>query len=106
MPKIIFVEPDGSRREVEASSGETIMEAGMRTMVRGIIGDCGGYLNCATCHGYIDDKWAEKLPPVTDVEDDMLDCAFDRHKNSRLTCQIQMDDTLDGILVRLPERQM
>lgn len=106
MPKIVFVEPDGTRRTVDAAQGESIMEAGTRNLVRGIIGDCGGYLNCATCHGYVDEKWAALLPPVSEVEDDMLNCAFDRHENSRLTCQIVMNDSLDGIEVALPERQM
>jgi 2Fe-2S ferredoxin len=106
MPNIVFIEPDGTRRDVAATHGETIMEAGTRALVRGIIGDCGGYLNCATCHGYVDAGSPDALPPVTDMEDDMLDCAFDRQANSRLTCQIRMDDSLDGIVVRLPARQM
>lgn len=106
MPKIVFVEPDGTKREVDAAQGETIMEAGTRNLVRGIIGDCGGYLNCATCHGYVESKWTTLLPVLSEVEDDMLNCAFDRRENSRLTCQIHMDNALDGIVVELPQRQM
>jgi len=106
MPRIVFVEPTGEERAVNASEGTTIMEAARSGGIPGIIGDCGGYLNCATCHGYVEQEWLAKTSPVSEAESEMLDSAFDRRENSRLLCQITISSALDGIIIRVPGRQV
>lgn len=105
MPRIIFIEPDGATREVDAAEGQSVMEAAVQNGVQGIDADCGGCCACATCHGYVDDAWLDRLDPPDAVERDMLDFAFRRQPNSRLTCQLVVQARLDGLLVRLPESQ-
>ena len=106
MTKVTYIEPDGTKREVEASPGTTVMEAAVDNGVEGIVAECGGACSCATCHVYVDPEWAEKLTPPDAQEDGMLDCVVDRQPNSRLSCQIQLNDELDGLLVRVPETQL
>jgi 2Fe-2S ferredoxin len=99
MPKVIFVDSEGARREIDVEAGNTIMEAAIDNDVPGIVAECGGACACATCHAYIDEDWVARLPEMDDMEDAMLDSALDRKANSRLTCQISMTDKLDGIEV-------
>jgi 2Fe-2S ferredoxin len=99
MPKVIFVDSEGARREVDVEAGHTIMEAAIDNDVPGIVAECGGACACATCHAYIDEDWVARLVDMDDMEDAMLDSALDRKANSRLTCQISMTDELDGIEV-------
>ena len=99
MPKVIFVDSEGVRREVDVEAGNTIMEAAIDNDVPGIVAECGGACACATCHAYIDEDWVARLVDMDDMEDAMLDSALDRKANSRLTCQISMTDELDGIKV-------
>ena len=73
--------------------------------MEGILGECGGCCSCATCHCYVDDAWLEKVGMPDDMEKDMLDSVVDPQSSSRLSCQIQMSDDLDGLVVRLPESQ-
>jgi 2Fe-2S ferredoxin len=105
MPKIVFVQPNGSSQTVDAVAGQSLMEVATQNAVRGILGDCGGACSCATCHVYIDAPWAERLQPADDIEQGMLEGAIDPDASSRLGCQIAMSDALDGIVVRVPERQ-
>jgi len=105
MPKVIFIDHDGNSKEVEAKKGTTIMEAAVQNLVPGIDADCGGACACATCHVYVDEAWMDKLGAKDDMEDSMLDFAEDVKDNSRLSCQIQLTDELDGITVRTPEVQ-
>lgn len=105
MPRIVFIGTSGPQTVVDAAVGETIMDAARKGGVDGIVGDCGGYLNCATCHGYVEAAWMDLTPPLGDAESQMLDCAFDRRANSRLLCQIAMSDALDGVVIHVPERQ-
>jgi 2Fe-2S ferredoxin len=81
------------------------MEGAKRYTVPGIDGDCGGACACATCHVYIDSPWFERLPPMEELEHEMLDFAFDVAPNSRLGCQVKVADGLDGLTVRIPSRQ-
>ena len=67
--------------------------------------ECGGGCSCATCHVYIQDEWVDKLDAPTEMEEDMLDFAIDVKENSRLSCQIKIDKTLDGITIQTPEKQ-
>ena len=103
MPKIIYVTSDNNRHEVDVEKGYSVMEGAINNNIRGIVAECGGACACATCHGYIDEAWLEKLPPMDDMEDSMLDAAFERKPNSRLTCQIEVSDDLDGLVVHVAE---
>lgn len=103
MPKITFILNDGTRQEVEAPVGLSLLEIAHRHMVD-IEGACEGSLACATCHVIVQPEWFEQLPPVQDDEEDMLDLAFGLQKTSRLGCQIIMTEALDGLVVTLPPR--
>jgi len=105
MPTIIFIEPGGSQREVDAEVGQSVMEVAVRYGVKGIDADCGGACSCATCHGYIDEAWRDRIEPAESVELDMLEFAWRKAEGSRLTCQISVNDGMNGLLIRLPESQ-
>lgn len=106
MPEVIYVRPDGERRVLKAVIGESVMHVARRHMLPGIAGDCGGELSCATCHVFVDPAWAAALPARSASEEDMLECtAEEPTSNSRLACQIRMNDTLDGLVVHLPRTQ-
>jgi 2Fe-2S ferredoxin len=106
MPRVRFVQSDGQTSEVEALSGDSVMETAIDHDVAGIIAECGGACSCATCHVYVDPAWLPKLPAPAPIEDGMLDCVLDRQPNSRLSCQIRMRDELDGITINVPESQI
>lgn len=106
MPKVTFIQADGTSSEVEAVSGDSIMETAIDNDIRGIVAECGGACSCATCHVYVDDAWLSKLPDPDALEDGMLDCVIDRRPNSRLSCQIRVSDDIDGIAVSVPESQI
>jgi len=105
MPKIIYQTPDGVRHEVEVENGYSVMEGAINNNIEGIVAECGGACACATCHSYIDEAWIGKLAEMDDMEDSMLDAAFDRKNNSRLTCQIEVSDELDGLVVHVAENE-
>ena len=101
MPRITFIEPTGNRREVEAEIGDTLLTVAHKNDVD-IEGACEGVLACSTCHLIVDPDWYGKLMPADDDEDDMLDLAFGLTQTSRLGCQIEVTDELDGLVVSLP----
>jgi len=105
MPKIIYIEQNGTRHEIEAENGLTVMEAAVKNMVPGIDADCGGACACATCHVYVDDAWTDKTGKAEAMEESMLDFASEPKPNSRLSCQITVSNSLDGLTVHLPEFQ-
>ena len=105
MAKITFVAFDGTRHDVEAANGSTVMENAIRNGVPGIEAECGGACACATCHVYVDEAWSERVGKPEAMEEDMLDFAFDVRPTSRLSCQIRVSDALDGLVVAVPERQ-
>jgi 2Fe-2S ferredoxin len=105
MPKITYIDHGGASRTVDADNGLTVMEAAIRNDVPGIEAECGGACSCSTCHVYIADDWVERLPPVSPMEEDMLDFAYDVRTTSRLSCQIKVVDEIDGLTVTTPERQ-
>ena len=105
MPKITFIESNGTQRAVEADAGSTVMEAAIRNNIPGIEAECGGACACATCHVYVDESWREKVGPPSPMEEDMLDFGYDVRPNSRLSCQIKVSDALDGLVVNTPEKQ-
>lgn len=101
MPKMTFIERDGTRREVEAALGLSVLEIAHRHGVD-IEGACEGSLACSTCHVIVDPSWFTKLVDPTEDEEDMLDLAFDLQETSRLGCQLIMTEALDGLVVKLP----
>ncbi|WP_420409695.1 2Fe-2S iron-sulfur cluster-binding protein [Hoeflea sp.] len=105
MTKISIVAFDGTRFDVDAENGSTVMENAIRNSVPGIEAECGGACACATCHVYVDDAWTETVGSPEPMEEDMLDFAFDVRPTSRLSCQIKVRDELDGLVVHVPERQ-
>ena len=105
MAKITYIEHNGTEHVVEVATGMTVMEGARDNNIPGIDADCGGACACSTCHVYVHPDWVEKLPAKDDMEEDMLDFAFDVRPSSRLSCQIKVRDELDGLVVRVPERQ-
>lgn len=105
MPKITYIESNGTSHEVEAEAGMTVMEAAVKNSVPGIEAECGGACSCATCHVYVSEDWREKTGQPDEMEEDMLDFAFDVRESSRLSCQIKVSDELDGLVVNVPEKQ-
>ncbi|MHA1522874.1 MAG: 2Fe-2S iron-sulfur cluster-binding protein [Alphaproteobacteria bacterium] len=105
MAKITFIEHDGTAHEVEAQEGASVMESAIKNLVPGIEADCGGACACATCHVFVDAKWTAAVGGPSEMEEDMLDFAFDVRDNSRLSCQITVSEKLDGLVVRTPEKQ-
>ena len=101
MPKMVFVEQNGMRREVDAPLGLSVLEIAHKHGVN-IEGACEGSLACSTCHVIVDPAWFNKLAKPTEDEEDMLDLAFDLQETSRLGCQIIMTEALDGLVVKLP----
>ena len=105
MAKITFVDFEGTSREVEANPGGSVMSAAVSNNVPGIDADCGGSCSCATCHVYVDSEWLDKTGDVSAVEEAMLSLSADRKENSRLSCQINITEELDGLVVTTPEFQ-
>jgi ferredoxin, 2Fe-2S len=105
MPRIVFIEPDGFRHEIDAPVGITLMEAAKQNGVKGILALCGGACACATCHVYVDAAWVPKLGVREEMEEGMLESAWQARDNSRLSCQIHVTADLDGLVVSVPQRQ-
>ena len=105
MPKITYKDYQGTSKTIEVKSGLSVMEGAIQKEIPGIDADCGGSMACATCHVYVDDKWLDKIPKAEDAEIDMIDMAFEPKKNSRLSCQIIVNEELDGLVVTTPEKQ-
>jgi 2Fe-2S ferredoxin len=105
MPKITYVDFEGTTRTVDGEVGATVMETAIKNNVPGIEAECGGACACATCHVYVDEAWRPAVGDPSPMEEDMLDFGFDVRPNSRLSCQIKVTDELDGLVVRTPERQ-
>jgi 2Fe-2S ferredoxin len=105
MPKITFIEFNGTVHEVDAKVGASLMRAAVDNGVPGIDADCGGACACATCHVYVDPAWLARTGSRTEMEQSMLSFAAATQDNSRLSCQIPMTDALAGIVLRLPEGQ-
>ena len=101
MPRIVFIEADGNRKEVEAPLGLSIMEVAHKFDID-IEGACEGSLACATCHVIVEPSWYERLDEPSEDEEDMLDLAFDLQQSSRLGCQIVVTEEMEGLTVALP----
>lgn len=105
MAKITFETADGKERTVDIANGQSIMLGAVQNNVSGIDADCGGALSCATCMIYVPPEWADRLSPKTGDEDGMLQFSPHVNETSRLSCQITVDDTLDGLRVKVPASQ-
>lgn len=101
MPRIVFIEADGNRKEVDAPLGLSIMEVAHKFDID-IEGACEGSLACATCHVIVEPSWYERLDEPSEDEEDMLDLAFDLQQTSRLGCQIVVTEEMEGMTVALP----
>ncbi|HSW13277.1 MAG TPA: 2Fe-2S iron-sulfur cluster-binding protein [Solimonas sp.] len=106
MPKITFIQPGGASETVDAKPGQSVMEAATGSMIRGIVGECGGSCSCATCHVYVDEPWFSKLKPADEMEAGMLEGAVEPGPQSRLSCQIPVTEAIEGLTVRIPAGQV
>ena len=106
MAKITYIEHNGKSHTVDVPNEISVMEGAVQNNIPGIDAECGGACACATCHVYVDEKWFNKLPKKDDAEQDMLDLAFEPNKFSRLSCQIVVKDELDGLVVKMPSKQV
>ncbi len=105
MPKITYIEHNGSEHVLDVKNGLSVMEGAVKNNIPGIDADCGGACACATCHVYVDAAWADKVGAKSAMEESMLDFAENVEATSRLSCQIKVTDALDGLIVRMPESQ-
>jgi 2Fe-2S ferredoxin len=106
MPKITYIEHNGTEHTVDVAVGLSVMEGAVNNNIPGIDADCGGACACSTCHVYVDPAWVAKLPAREDMEEDMLDFAYEPNERSRLTCQVKVTLELDGLVVQMPEKQI
>ena len=105
MAKVTYIDSHGNSKSIEVDNGLTVMEGAIQNNITGIDADCGGSMACATCHVYVEEKWLDKLPKAEEGEIDMIDMAFEPKKNSRLSCQLIVNEKLDGLQVTTPEKQ-
>jgi 2Fe-2S ferredoxin len=104
--KITYVEFDGAAHEIDVASGISVMQGAVANGVRGIIGECGGACSCATCHVYVDPAWLDRVGERSAAEEALLEEVMDGRPNSRLSCQINVTDKLDGLVIRMPAKQI
>lgn len=101
MPKLLVTSREGQEAAVDAEAGLTVMEIVRDAGFGDSFGLCGGVRSCATCHVYVDPAFADRMPPMSDEENELLDGSDDRQPNSRLSCQIPFDAALDGLAVEI-----
>ena len=105
MVQITYIEHDGTEHVVDSQTGVSLMQAAIDNLVPGIDADCGGECSCATCHVMVNENWLEKVGPPGEMEESMLDLNPERQENSRLSCQVEVSEELDGLRVTMPEFQ-
>lgn len=106
MPKVVYQLLDGDELLVDVPAGTSVMMGALQSGVSGIEAECGGCLSCATCHVYLDQTWYDRLDAPGDMELSMLDAvSAERRPTSRLSCQIEMSEALDGLVVYVPASQ-
>ena len=103
MPKLIVVTRDGKEQEITGEAGLSVMEVIRDAGIDEVLALCGGCCSCATCHVHVDPEFAAKLKPMSEDVNDLLDSSADRDESSRLLCQIEFSDALDGLKVRIAE---
>jgi 2Fe-2S ferredoxin len=105
MPSVTYIEFNGTSHTVEGATGSSLMQTAVDNAIPGIDADCGGACACATCHIFLEPEWLDKTEEANPMETTMLQLAEGVSDNSRLACQITLEDELDGIVVRMPESQ-
>ena len=105
MAKIKYIEHKGKSHTIDVANGLSVMEGAIQNNISGIDADCGGSMACATCHVYVKEEWFNKIPKKEDGEEDMIDMAYEPNKFSRLSCQLIVSGELEGLVVKLPEKQ-
>ena len=105
MARITYIEFNGTPHSIDVPPGQSVMEGAVRNGVPGIDADCGGNCACATCHVYVDEAWLPKVEGPLEGEKSMLEYVQNAKSNSRLSCQMAVTAELDGLVVRMPERQ-
>ncbi|MEQ8659736.1 MAG: 2Fe-2S iron-sulfur cluster-binding protein [Gammaproteobacteria bacterium] len=103
MPKVTYIDVNGNSRVCDVPSGISVMEGAIQNGIDGILAICGGSCACSTCHAYIDEAWMATVGQPDDIEDSTLELALERRPNSRLTCQIEVTDALDGLVLRVAQ---
>jgi 2Fe-2S ferredoxin len=106
MARIEYIETGGVKHVLDLEPGLSVMQGAVGNGVRGIIGECGGAASCATCHVYVDPAWVSKVGAKSAIEEALLEEVCDPKPNSRLSCQITVTEELDGLVVRLPAKQV
>jgi len=106
MPRITYVEFNGREHVLDIATGLSVMQGAVHNDVRGVIAECGGACSCATCHVYVDEAWVGKLESKSETEEALLDAVCGPRPNSRLSCQITVTKELDGLVVRMPAKQV
>jgi ferredoxin, 2Fe-2S len=106
MTKIIYIEHNGTEHELDVACGRSVMQGAVDNGVLGILAECRGACSCGTCHVYIDPAWVDKVGNKNATEAGMLEDVCAAQPNSRLSCQIKVTDALDGLIVRMPEKQI
>jgi 2Fe-2S ferredoxin len=105
MARVIYIAFDGKTTVVEVANGLSVMQGAVANRIAGITGECEGAMACGTCHVYVDPDWLERTGSPSENEKAMLDFAIDVAGNSRLSCQIRVGEAMDGLIVRMPEKQ-
>lgn len=105
MPVVKFIDSNGGEFEADVAVGSTVMQGAVDNMIEGIIAECGGACSCATCHCYIDSNWWDKVGEPGQLEKELLEMAVEPQDNSRLSCQVEITDEMEGMVVRLPPSQ-
>ena len=105
MALIKYIQHNGNEYEAEVPEGNSVMQGAIDNGIDGILAECGGACSCATCHVYVDEAWLDKIPTADDMEKAMVECVLEPKDNSRLSCQIEVTNDLDGLVIRLPESQ-
>ena len=103
MARIVYIDINGTRHECKVANGVSVMEGAIQNGIPGILAICGGSCACSTCHAYIDPAWMDKVGAPRDIEASTLELAYERKPNSRLTCQIEVSDALDGLVVHVAQ---
>jgi len=106
MPQITYISHSGAKRTIDVPEGDSVMEGAVQNGVEGIVAECGGNCQCATCHVYVEEQCLPWLDPIGDEQEAMLgSTAAERKSNSRLSCQIKVTAKLNGLVVHTPDRQ-
>jgi 2Fe-2S ferredoxin len=106
MPVIVFRLKDGAETKVEAAIGDTVMNVAVNEGIRGLLADCGGSCSCATCHVYVGEAFLDLVPPISEMEEELLTgVAAERKPGSRLSCQLPINAASDGLIIEIPDRQ-